>query len=116
MPGGRPLTPAKWAAILALVGAVVWFGFQVLRPALPVAVRFRSAASAPGFILIFKNESDHELSFTATLKHQGQQQEKKFAVEVQPSSTYELTDWIAQSGDRISLTSSAYKPWTGALP
>ena len=116
MPGGKPLTPTKWAAILALGGVLVWYGLQVLQPALPITVRFRSAVGASGLVLIFKNESDHALSFTATLRHPGQQEEKKFAIEVQPSSTYELGGWIGQSGDRISLTSSNYKAWTGALP
>jgi hypothetical protein len=116
VPGGKPLTPSKWAAILALVGVLAWYGFQVMQPALPIAVQFRSAVGATGFVLIFKNESDHALSFTAALRHPGQQEEKKFAIQVQPSSAYELGGWIGQSGDRISLTSSNYKVWTGALP
>jgi hypothetical protein len=90
-----------------------------MRPPLPVAVQFRSAASGSGFVLIFKNDSDSTLSFTATLEHQGQREEKKFAIQVQPHSVYELETsqgWIAQSGDRISLTSSDYRTWRGAIP
>jgi hypothetical protein len=112
----KALTPSKWAAILALVGALVWYGLQVVRPVLPIAVQFRSAVGGSGFVLIFKNESDRALSFTATLRHPGQQEEKKFAIQVPPSSAYELGGWIGQSGDRISLTNSDYKVWTGALP
>lgn len=115
----KPLTPAKLAAILAILGALVWYGFQVFQPKLPVTVQFRSASSGSGFVLIFKNESDHPLSFTATLGHRGQQEEKKFAIQVRPGSAYELGDsqgWVGQSGDRISLTSSNYRVWRGAIP
>ncbi len=119
MPGIRRLTPAKGAAIVLLVGTLFWFAFHVMRPPLPVTIQFRSAASGSGFVLIFKNDSDSALAFTATLEHQGQQEEKKFAIQVQPHSVYELETsqgWVAQSGDRISLTSSDYREWRGAIP
>ena len=113
------MTPEKWAAILLLVAALGWYAFQVLRPSLPVTVQFQSATSGSGFDLIFKNQSDHDLSFTATLAHMGQQQQKKFAIQVQPHGDYELGSsqgWVGQSGDRIALTSSSYKEWKGAIP
>lgn len=119
MSGVKPLTPAKLAAIVALVGILFWYGFQVMRPQLPVTVQFRSAIGASGFVLIFKNESDQTLSFTATLRHPGQEEEKKFAIQVPPRGAYELGNsqgWVGQSGDRISLTSSNYKVWRGAIP
>lgn len=119
MPGVRTLTPAKLVAIVVIVGALFWYGLQVTRPQLPVTVQFRSASSESGFVLIFNNQSDQALSFTATLGHPGQEQEKKFAIQVRPHSAYELGNaqgWVGQSGDRISLTSSNYKVWRGAIP
>jgi hypothetical protein len=115
----KRLTPAKLAAIAVLLGLLIWYAFQVLRPPLPVAVRFQSEMRGSGFVLIFRNESDRALSFTATLGHQGQQAEKKFEIRVQPHSTYELGNsrgWVGQSGDRISLTSSDYRAWKGGIP
>ncbi len=115
----KPLTPAKLAAIVAIVGVLFWYGVQVLQPKLPVTVQFRTAPGGSGFVLIFKNESDHPLSFTATLGHRGQAEEKKFAIQVRPGGAYELGNsqgWVGQSGDRISLTSSNYKVWRGAIP
>ncbi len=119
MPGVKRLTPAKLAAMVVLVGALIWYAFQVLQPPLPVTVRFRSQMPGSGFVLIFENESDHALSFTATLGHQGQGEARKFAIQVQPRSTYELGSsqgWTGQSGDRISLTSRDYRAWKGAIP
>jgi hypothetical protein len=119
VPAMKPLTPTKWAAILVLIGALVWYTFQVMQPPLPVTVQFRSATSRSGFILIFKNESDHALSFTATLAHQGQRAQRKFPIQVPAHSASELGSsqgWLGQSGDRISLTSAHYKVWTGAIP
>jgi hypothetical protein len=119
VPAVRTLTPAKLVAIVAIVGALFWYGVQVTRPELPVAVGFRSTSSAPGFALIFNNRSDQTLSFTAALRHPGQEQEQKFLVQVQPRGAYELGSsqgWVGQSGDRISLTSSNYKVWRGAIP
>ena len=78
----KPLTPAKLAAIAAIMAALVWYAFQVFEPRLPVTVRFRSVTGVSGFELIFKNDSDHPLAFTATLGHPGQQEEKKFAIQV----------------------------------
>jgi len=115
----KPLTPAKLAAIAAIVAALVWYAFQVLQPRLPVTVQFRSATGGSGFVLIFKNESDHPVSFTATLQHPGQVEERKFAIQVRPNGAYELGNsqgWVGQSGDRISLSSSGYKVWRGAIP
>ena len=115
----KRLTPTKLAAIVALLGVVIWYAFQVLKPPLPVTVQFRSDMHRSGFVLIFMNESDHALSFTATLGHLGQQEEKTFAIQVQPRSTYELGSsqgWAGESGDRISLTSSNYRVWKGAIP
>lgn len=119
MPGVKRLTPSKLVAISLLVGILIWYAFRVLKPPLPVAVQFRSEMYRPGFVLIFTNESDHALSFTATLGHPGQQEEKTFAIRVQPHGAYELGSsqgWVGQSGDRISLTSSNYRVWTGAMP
>lgn len=119
MPGGRPLTPSKLAAIALLVGLLFWLGFQATRPRLPVAVQFRSTLGSTGFVLIFKNQSDRTLSVTATLAHPGEKHEKKFVIRLQPRSTYELGSpqgWVGESGDRISLTSSNYKDWSGAIP
>lgn len=115
----KPLTPTKLAAIAALVGLLFWYGLQVTRPELPVTVQFRSASSGPGFVLLFKNQSDRALAFTAALQHPGQEQEKRFAIQVQPHGVYELGnahEWVGQSGDRISLTNSKYKVWRGAIP
>jgi hypothetical protein len=115
----KPLTPTKLAVIAALVGVLFWYGLQVTRPQLPVAVQFRSASSGSGFVLIFKNQSDRALAFTAALEHPGHDQEKKFAIQVLPRGAYELGNsqgWVGQSGDRISLTSSNYKVWRGAIP
>ena len=115
----KPLTPVKLAAIAAIVAALVWYAFQVLQPKLPVTVQFRSVTGVPGFVLIIKNDSDHPLAFTAALAHPGQQEEKKFAIQVRPGSTYELGSaqgWVGQSGDRISLESSSYRVWRGAIP
>jgi len=119
VPGVKRLTPAKLVAIVVLVGALIGYAFQVLRPPLPVGVQFRSEIPGSGFVLIFENESDHALSFTATLGHRGQRGERKFAIRVQPRSTYELGSpqgWTGQSGDRISLTSPNYRVWKGAIP
>lgn len=115
----KPLTPAKLAAIAAIVAALVWYAFQVLQPRLPVTVQFRSVTGVAGFVLVFKNDSDHPLAFTATLGHPGQQEEKKFAIQVRPGGAYELGNaqgWVGQSGDRISLSSSSYRVWRGAIP
>jgi hypothetical protein len=114
----RPVTPAKLAVILALVGVLFWYGLQVTRPPLPVTVQFRSVPTGSGFILIFKNDSDQALSFTATLRHPGQEEEKKYTIQVRPRAAYELNSqgWIGRSGDRISLMSSNYKAWRGAIP
>ena len=115
----KPLTPRKLIAIAAIVGVLFWYGFQVLQPRLPVTVQFRSVSGGAGFVLIFTNESDHPLSFTATLAHPGQTDEKKFAIQVRANSSYELGSsqgWVGQSGDRISLSSSNYKVWRGAIP
>jgi len=115
----KPLTPAKLAAIVAIVAALVWYAFQVFEPRLPITIQFHSVSDAPGFALIFKNGSDHPLAFTATLGHPGQQEEKKFAIQVPPNGAYELGNaqgWVGQSGDRISLASSGYRVWRGAIP
>ena len=115
----KRLTPAKLAAIVVLFGAFIWYASEVLKPPLPVTVQFRSEMRGSGFVLIFRNESDRALSFTATLGHPGQQEEKTFAIQVQPHSTYELGSpqgWAGESGDRISLTSPNYRVWTGAIP
>jgi hypothetical protein len=115
----KRLTPAKLAAISVLFGVLIWYAYRVLKPPLPVTVQFRSEMYRPGFALVFKNESDDALSFTATLGHPGQQEEKKFAIRLQPHSSYELGSsqgWVGQSGDRISLSSSKYRVWTGAMP
>ena len=115
----KRLTPTKLIAIVAIVAALFWYAFQVFQPPLPVTVQFRSVTGVPGFVLIFKNDSDHALAFTATLGHPGQQEEKKFAIQVRPNGTYELGNaqgWVGQSGDRISLTSSNYRVWRGAIP
>lgn len=119
MPGVRRLTPAKLAVIVVLMGGLIWYALQVLEPPLPVTVRFRSEMHGSGFVLIFENESDRALSFTASLGHPGRREEKKFAIQVPSRSTYELGSsqgWVGQSGDRISLTSSNYRAWTGAIP
>jgi hypothetical protein len=115
----KRLTPAKLAVIVVLLGVLIWYAFQVLKLPLPVTVQFRSEMHRSGFVLIFKNESDHALSFTATLGHPGQREEKTFAIQVQSRSTYELGSsqgWAGESGDRISLTSSNYRVWRGAIP
>jgi hypothetical protein len=115
----KRLTPTKLAAIPAIVAALVWYAFQVFQPPLPVTVQFRLVTGVPGFVLIFKNDSDHPLAFTATLAHPGQQEEKKFAIQVRPNGACELGNaqgWVGQSGDRISLESSSYRVWRGAIP
>ncbi len=115
----KRLTPTKLAAIIVLLGALAWYAFQVLQPPLPVTVQFRSEIRGSGFVLVFENPSDHALSFTATLEHPGQQETKRFAIQVQPHGIYELGSslgWVGQSGDRISLTSSKYRTWAGAIP
>jgi hypothetical protein len=119
VPGGKRLTPVKLAAIVALLGVFSWYAFRALQPPLPITVQFRSEMGGSGFVLIFKNESDHALSFAATLGHPGHREEKKLAIQVQPRSTFEVGSsqgWIGQSGDRISLSSSNYRVWTGAIP
>lgn len=120
MPTGKRLTPAKLAVIAALIGLLAWYAFQVSAPPLPVTVQFRSETRGSGFVLIFKNESDQALSFTATLGHAGQQEEKKkYAIQVPPRGTYELggsQGWVGHSGDRISLRGSSFRVWTGAIP
>jgi len=115
----KRLTPAKLAVILVLFGVLIWYSLRVLEPPLPLTIQFRSEIRGSGFKLIFKNDSDQELSFTAKLAHLGQQDEKKFAIQVHPRSAYELGSsqgWVGQSGDRISLTGSNYRVWTGAIP
>jgi hypothetical protein len=119
MPGARHLTPAKLAAIVALLAVFSWYVFRVLQPPLPITVKFRSEMGGSGFVLIFENESDHALSFGATLGHAGHREEKKLAIQVPPRSSYDVGSsqgWVGQSGDRISLTSSDYRVWTGAIP
>jgi len=119
VPGVRRLTPAKLATIAVVFGALIWYAFQVLEPRLPVSVQFRSDMRGSGFVLIFKNQSDDALSFTATLAHPQHPEERKFAVQVQPRGAYELGSsqgWVGQSGDRISLASSNYRVWRGAIP
>jgi hypothetical protein len=115
----KRLTPAKLAAIAVLLGALAWYALQVLQPALPVAVQFRSDLRGSGFVLVFRNQSNQRLSFTATLSHAGQQQAKQFAIQVPPRGSYDLGSpqgWVGQSGDRITLTSPHHKVWTGAIP
>jgi hypothetical protein len=115
----RRLTSAKLAAIAVLMGALIWYAFQVLQPSLPVTVRFRSDARGAGFALIFLNESDQTLAFTATLEHPGRQQAKTFALQLQPRGSDELGSsqgWVGQSGDHISLTAPHYRAWTGGIP
>jgi hypothetical protein len=115
----KPITPAKLAAIVALVAVLFWYGSQVMQPPLPVTVQFRPTAGASDFVLIFNNESDRALSFTAALSHPGQGRQETFAVQLQPRGTYELgkaQGWVGRSGDRISLQSSHYRAWRGAIP
>lgn len=119
MPGVRRITPAKLVAIAVLLGGLAWYAFQVLKPPLPVAVQFHSDLRGSGFTLMFENESDRVLSFTAALEHPGQQQVRRFAIQVPPHGTYELGSsqgWVGQSGDRIALSSLRYRAWSGAIP
>jgi hypothetical protein len=111
--------PLKWVVIVVLMGGLLWYALQVVRPTLPVTVRFRSVPIGSGFVLIFENHSNDALSFTATLRHADQKEENKFVIQVQPHSISELGSsqgWVAQSGDRISLVSAKYREWKGALP
>lgn len=118
MPGVKRLTPGKLAASFILIGVLIWYARQVLEPPLPVTVQFLSDIHGSGFVLIFRNESDRPLSFTAALKHPGQQEGMSFPIQVQARGTYELqgSQWLGESGDRITLTGPHYRVWTGGLP
>ncbi|MGH8144268.1 MAG: hypothetical protein ACREU2_17355 [Steroidobacteraceae bacterium] len=102
------------------MGGLLWYALQVVGPALPVTIQFRSAPIGSGFVLFFKNDSAQALTFTATLRHAGQKQAKKFTIQLQPRGVSELGDgpqgWVAQSGDRIWLASAKYREWRGAIP
>ncbi len=119
VPAAKRLTPAKLAVIVVLLAGLTWYAAQVLRPALPITVQFQSEVGGSGFALRFRNDSDRALTFTATLEHPRQSQASKYLVQVQPHDTYELGSsrgWVGESGDRISLSSSDYRKWTGAIP
>jgi hypothetical protein len=119
VPAARRLTPAKWVVIAVLLGGLVWYSLQVLKPPLPVTVQFHSDLRSSGFVFAFENRSDSALSFTATLQHAGQQQARRLTIQVPPHGSYELGSlqgWIGQSGDRIALSSRRYRTWTGAIP
>ena len=116
----HPVTWAVAAILLPIVGWDLWqSGREAKLPPMPVNVKFRPAASGPGFVLAFENTSSRPLSLVARLEHPAIRDRKKFGLYVGPKSHVDVdrvSGWTAQSGDRVTLENSNFKTWSGLIP
>jgi hypothetical protein len=116
----HPVTWAVAAILLPILGWDLWqSGREAKLPPMPVNVKFRPAASGPGFVLAFENTSSRPLSLVARLEHPAIRDRKKFGLYVGPKSHVDVdrvSGWTAQSGDRVTLENSNFKTWSGLIP
>jgi hypothetical protein len=108
-----------WAVAIALLGYLGYQTHEANLPKLPVAVQFRRALLAPGYVLILRNSSGQPLQVMASLTHPAINDTRSFDVYIAANGSTDigkLNGWITQSGDRITLKNSHYQPWSGSIP
>jgi hypothetical protein len=116
----HPLTWAVAAIVILILGWDVWqSGRESKLPPMPVSVKFRPAASEPGFVLMFENTSHQPLTLVARLERPAVRDMRKVGLYVGPKSHVDVDKvggWVAKSGDRITLENSNFKTWSGSIP
>lgn len=113
-----------WLTILALVAGAFWYfnspAYQKqFKPDIPVAVKYRRAATGPGMVLMVENQSKRQLSLLVTLKNPSLNTARNFRFDVAPGGTTQAgyrEGWVLSSGDQITLSHAEYKDWQGSIP
>jgi hypothetical protein len=120
---GRKTHPVTLVVSALIIGAIFYYSWQWNRvgalPTMPVEVKFRHAVLGSGFVLIVQNTSDKPLPLMASLTHPAINDSKRFDLFVGPRGHTDVSrfdGWITQSGDRITLENSNFKPWNGSIP
>lgn len=113
-----------WLTLLAILAAVVWYfnspGYQKqFKADMPVAVKYRTALTGPGLVLMVQNRSTRQLSILATLKNPSLNTARNFRFDIPPGGTTEAgyrEGWTLSSGDQLTLSHADYKDWQGSIP
>jgi hypothetical protein len=121
---GRKTHPATWVVLAVLVVAALYYSARWNRemalPVMPVVVQFRHALVGGGYVLEVQNTSERPLQLAATLTHPAINDSKRFDLFIQPHGHQDVSKlnagWSTQSGDRVTLENSNFKPWSGSIP
>jgi len=113
-----------WLVLLAIIAACFWYfnspGYKKqFKADMPVAVKYRTALTGPGLVLMVENRSSRHLALLATLKNPSLKNARNFRFDIPPGGTTEAgyrEGWAFSSGDQITLSHDDYKDWQGNIP
>ena len=81
------------------------------KPALPVAVNFRSSMLGSGLVAVIENTSDRYLTVVLSVRNPTLSTTKRFKIDLEPQSRTDfghLEGWQFASGDELSLFSDEF--------
>lgn len=123
-PGRRKTSPVAWAALVAIVVALVAYTQsrsykEQSLPLLPIEVQFRKALLGPGLVLRVQNTSDRALVALVKLKNPTTTEGKSFRLDMPARGVTEVghkEGWVLGSGDTLEVSNAAFRTWTGSIP